>query len=496
MNKAVIYVRVSSEEQAKHGFSIENQKKACSEFAERNGYYIEKLFVDEGKSAKNLDRPEIQELIDHCSKKRNNIKAVIIWRLDRISRNNKDYHGALRPLFERMGIELLSATEANVNTIEGDLMRNIGMSFAEYERKVIGVRTKAGLSQKAELGEFPHSAPIGYKNELTDTGSKIIVIDEKRAIYIRRAFELYDSGLYSLRSLTDRMYADGFRTPKGNKVSKTTMERILKNIFYTGCFKFKEKIFENAKHKAIISKELYYSVQNKLINPNKSKKHTITFAYTGFIRCEHCGCLLTAELKKGKYIYYHCTGNKGGNCKKDWIKEEKIDKAIAEILKLVIIPKKIRKKIAQSLKLLHEKKNGYSKEVKANINKQISTLENRLENLFIGKLDGTITSEEAEKYSKKWHTEKDKLLIQLEEMNKLDKEFYVKTDDLLAFTDNAYDYYLKGNIEQRKKIIEIISNKISYKNKNLNVELKPIFQTIVENCYNLQQNRDNNRTVI
>jgi site-specific DNA recombinase len=110
MKKAVIYARVSSEEQAKHGFSIENQKKQCKEFAERNGYYVEKMFVDEGKSAKNLDRPEIQDLITYCSKKSNKINAVIIWRLDRISRNNEDYHGVLRPLFERKGITLLSAT--------------------------------------------------------------------------------------------------------------------------------------------------------------------------------------------------------------------------------------------------------------------------------------------------------------------------------------------------------------------------------------------------
>lgn len=66
MKKAVVYARVSSEEQAKHGFSIENQKRQCIEFAERNGYYIEKVFVDEGKSAKNLDRPEIQDLMTYC----------------------------------------------------------------------------------------------------------------------------------------------------------------------------------------------------------------------------------------------------------------------------------------------------------------------------------------------------------------------------------------------------------------------------------------------
>lgn len=204
MEKTVIYARVSSEEQAKHGFSIENQKRVCTEFAQNNGYIVDKLFVDEGKSAKNLERPEIQELMAYCSKKKNNIKALVIWRLDRISRNTTDYHGVLRPLFERKGIKLLSATEANVDTLEGDLMRNIGMSFAEYERKVIGARTLAGLQQKAEQGEYPRQAPIGYKNYTREDGSKTIIIDETKAFYVKRAFELYASGMYSLRSLAKK----------------------------------------------------------------------------------------------------------------------------------------------------------------------------------------------------------------------------------------------------------------------------------------------------
>lgn len=495
MEKAVIYARVSSEEQAKHGFSIENQKRQCEEFAERSGYYVVKTFVDEGKSAKNLDRPEIQELISYCSKKKNNVKAVIIWRLDRISRNTTDYHGVLRPLFEYKGIKLLSATEANVATIEGELMRNIGISVAEYERKATGVRTLAVLRHKAEQGEYPHKAPLGYKNISREDGSKTIVFDENYAFYVKQAFNLYDSGMYSLRSLTDKLYQDGLRSKAGKRIPKTSIEHILKNIFYTGVFKFEDKIYENAKHSAIISKELFYRVQDRLIDPNKTRKHNIDFAYTGLIRCGYCGCLLTAELKKGKYIYYHCTGNKGGNCKRDYINETKIDKSIAEILKLIIIPQDIREKISNELKIVHLKKQGYSKEVKTNILKQIQTLENRIEQAFILKLDGTITHDFWKTQNDKWQTEKDKLKIQLDEIDKLDREFYDKADILLGFTDNAYKYFVQGNIKQKRKILEIISDEITYKDKHFDIKLKPIFQTIAENQYILKQKSDNNRTL-
>ena len=80
-------------------------------------------------------------------------------------------------------------------------------------------------------------------------------------------------------------------------------------------------------------------------------------------------------------------------------------------------------------------------------------------------------------------------------MNKLDKQFYAQADLLLGFTDNAHEYFLKGTIEQRRKILEIISEEITYKDKNFDIKLKPIFQTIVENQYNLAQRSDNNRTL-
>lgn len=141
--------------------------------------------------------------------------------------------------------------------------------------------------------------------------------------------------MYSLRSLTAKLYKDGFRSSSGRRVPQSTVEFILKNIFYTGVFKFEDKVYENAKHIPLISKELFYSVQDRLLSPDKARKKNYDFAYTGLIRCAHCGCRLTAEFKKGKYIYYHCTGNKGGECKRDYVNELVVDKTFAEIIRLI-----------------------------------------------------------------------------------------------------------------------------------------------------------------
>ena len=162
---------------------------------------------------------------------------------------------------------------------------------------------------------------------------------------------------------------------------------------------------------------------------------------------------------------------------------------------MIVIPQDIRERILKELKLVHEKKNGYSKEVKNNIIKQITRLENRIEEAFTLKLDNAITHDFWKAQNDKLQIEKDKLKIQLEEIDKLDKAFYDKADTLLSFTDNAHDYFLKGNLLQRRKIREIISEQITYKDKNFDIKLKPIFQTIVENQYNLVQKNANNRTM-
>lgn len=163
-------------------------------------------------------------------------------------------------------------------------------------------------------------------------------------------------------------------------------------------------------------------------------------------------------------------------------------------MKLIIIPQEIREKISNELKKVHEMKNGYSKEVKNNIIKQITRLENRIEEAFTLKLDNAITHDFWKAQNDKLQIEKDKLKIQLEEIDKLDKAFYDKADTLLSFTDNAHDYFLKGNLLQRRKIMEIISEQITYRDKNFDIKLKPIFKTIVENQHNFVHKNANNRT--
>ena len=137
MKYAVSYVRVSSDDQAKHGFSIDQQIANNMQFAVQNDYAILQTFKDEGRSAKNLERPGLQDMLKFCADKKKNVEAVIVWKLDRISRSVGDYTAELSPFFAKNDIKLLTVTDINGEGLQVEAMRQVGMVFAELERKQV-----------------------------------------------------------------------------------------------------------------------------------------------------------------------------------------------------------------------------------------------------------------------------------------------------------------------------------------------------------------------
>ena len=129
IKNAVIYTRTATSD----CYSTEPQIDICKEFAEHSDYQVIKVFSDEGAFANNLDRPEFAKMFEYLETHIDEIDAIIVWRLDRLTRNTMDFNGVIRPFLEKYNIKLLSATENNDETPEGKLMRNIAISLAEYE---------------------------------------------------------------------------------------------------------------------------------------------------------------------------------------------------------------------------------------------------------------------------------------------------------------------------------------------------------------------------
>jgi len=310
MPKAVIYARVSSKEQEREGFSIPAQIKLLNDYALKNSLTVVKEFID-SETAKHSGRTNFNAMLKTL-KKDKSINIILVEKTDRLYRNFKDY-----VLLEEHKLEIHLVKEGTIlsenSKSHEKFIHGIKVLMAKNFIDNLSEEVRKGLKQKAEQGIYPSKAPVGYKNVIEKSGKRIIEVDQEKAHYIKRAFELYATGNYSLSKLAKLLHQEGFGSPSGLTYYKSKMEYILKNPFYTGIFEYQGKRYENASHEPLISSELYYLVQSKLKDPRKARSHTVKFPYTNLIKCGVCGCYLTAELKKGKYVYYHCTGNKGGD---------------------------------------------------------------------------------------------------------------------------------------------------------------------------------------
>ncbi len=487
MKYAVSYVRVSSEDQKQHGFSIDQQITNNMNFAIQNGYAIVQTFKDEGRSAKNLERPALQDLLKYCADKKNNVEAVIVWKLDRISRSVGDYTSTLSPFFAKNNIQLLTVADVNGEGLQIEAMRQVSMVFAELERKTGAIRTKEGIRGKVALGQYPYHAPYGYKN-ITIKGEKYkkMIIDKDNAFFVRQAYNLILQG-DSIDTVTAKLYKMGFRNKHGNRIAPTTVEYILHNRAYTGKFEHEGILIEKTDYQPIISEATYFAVQERLNSPNKTRQTHTEFAYNGTMLCSKCGCQMTGEVKRKKkkdgterrYIYYHCTGNKGGDCKKDsYIREELIDKAVLNMLKHITIPDEVADAVFKGLKEIHKEQGVDMETNKKILRKRIDKIDKSIKEAFESGMHKF--SQGLQKSIEEWEIERKKLIIEEQEMLKTTKTFFEQSNQLLEFSRDCHRAFLKGNAEQKRTIVKIVCSNVFYDGENLTIVLHPVFESIVK----------------
>lgn len=241
---AAVYVRVSTQDQAQHGFSLDAQQDSLINYAKALGYEIYKIYRDEGKSAKDLKRPEMIQLLKDAETRK--FQAIFIYKLDRFSRSLKDLILTIDKLKE-WGIDFISLQDKiETTSASGKLMFHIISAFAEFERNIIGDRTKFGMERKAKEGGFITKAPKGYK-----LINKELIIYEKDAQEVKKAFEEFANNNISLTQI-------------GKKYNMTTagIKKMLQNTTYLGKVKFANKE-SKGQHQSIIEKDLFDKVQNK-----------------------------------------------------------------------------------------------------------------------------------------------------------------------------------------------------------------------------------------
>jgi DNA invertase Pin-like site-specific DNA recombinase len=226
------YIRVSTEAQAEIGLGLQVQKERIKAYATSQGLTTQKIFADEGVSGSTLERPAMQELIEAI--KRREIERVIIYKLDRISRNLRNLLNLYEDVFLKSDCALVSISENfDTHNPQGKLFFQLIGSFAEFERAVITERVTSGRRLAMSKGQFGGGGvPLGYKS--AGRGSKQIVVDPAKAETVKRTFRLRESGL-PLKEIARRLNDEGHTTATGKPFSHVQVLRVLaQEPFYRG----------------------------------------------------------------------------------------------------------------------------------------------------------------------------------------------------------------------------------------------------------------------
>jgi site-specific DNA recombinase len=263
--------------------------------------------------------------------------ALITETIDRLQRSFKE--SVILDEFRKSGkLEIHFIRESLIlhkNSNSSELQRwDLGVFVARSYVLQLSDNVKRSLEQKVRGGEWPHKAPVGYKNITLENGQKDIVVDPTKDFLIVKMFELYASGNYSMLKLGKEMKKLGLVASLGKDLVTSQVERILKNPFYYGEMDYKEKIFQH-RYEPLISRHLFNQVQEVRESYDKKpfKRVDKPFIFRGLITCPECNCLFTPELKKGRYVYYHCTNYYKTCTNKAWVKEERIVEQIMGVVR-------------------------------------------------------------------------------------------------------------------------------------------------------------------
>lgn len=359
-NRAVIYCRVSTKEQVEEGNSLITQEKNCRDYASKYGYEIAEVFIEMGESAKTADRTELQKLFRFCATKKNNIQAVIAYKIDRISRNTDDY-SQIRLLLKRYGIEIKSTSEYFENTPAGRFMENIIANVAQFDNDVRTERSVGGMKQAIAEGRYVWQASLGYSN--VRVNGKATIAPNEKAPIIKKAFELIANRTLTVEETRKYIAKLGICKKNSRPIEKSNFYTLLRNPIYVGVInKFGTECAGN--FEPIISVALFSQVQYVLKRKSTSREYKIEnpdFPLRRFVFSTE-GKTLTGCWSKGnreKYAYYRFSGN--GQMFPKYLLEDKfveflnsfsIDESIIEGLKAKVIEK--LGAVSKTKKVVHE----------------------------------------------------------------------------------------------------------------------------------------------
>ena len=439
---AVIYARVSSREQ-QEGYSIEAQLKLLKSYAQKNGFHVIAEFVDI-QTAKEPGRVGLDKMLQTL-KSLKTCRTILVEKMDRLARNQEDM-----VILKRLDLVIHYAKSGSVGSKDAKaqtkFMHDIELATSSYFSNNLSEEVIKGMTEKAAQGSYPGRAPLGYRN---NRETRDIEPSAETSGFVKRAYELYATGQYSLKTLGKQL-----REEFGKAPARSHLHNMLTNTTYVGLFTWR-RVTYRGNYKTFISRELFDTVQSVFSGFNRPKYRSVEIAFRGRMTCKSCGCAITGERKKGKYVYYHCTGYRG-NCPTPRFTETEIAARLGAVLKDIHVPGEIVARLNDSLQRDQERVQREITERKERLEKDLELTRRRQSQAYNDKLDAKITEEFWNRQNSDLAANEQRIASALAALTELPADKLLNVARTLELAQKAHSLYLTQNPAEQAKLLSLV----------------------------------------
>lgn len=491
-----LYARKSSESEDRQVQSIDDQINRLKRLANDLHLQIVEIITEAKSAKKPNNRPIFDEMLRRIEK--GEADGILTWSINRVSRNPID-SGKISWLLQQGVLKSIQTIDRQYLPDDNVLLLNVESGVANQFILDLSKNVKRGIQSKLEKGWRPGSATTGYINDLA---THTILKDSERFPLLRRAWELMLTGNYTVSQILDTLNNEwGYRSIKrkrsgGFPMSKSGLYRIFTSVFYAGVILHNGQEYAG-KHEPMITLEEYDRVQMILGRKGKPRHQKHTFAFTGTIHCEECGCLYTAEKKKKiikstgeikEYTYYHCTRKKTNvDCsQRKVIREDAIEYQIDEELEKYTILPEFRDWALEILNSKNDTEIEDRSKIHENLSNAVLTTQQQLDNLTKMRYRDQITDEE-------YSNERNALQREITSLREKLRETETRADKWLELTEKTFNFatyarkaFLMGDAQTKREIFSALGQNPTIKDGKLRIHANEWLQPIKDHYPELE----------
>lgn len=471
--RTALYVRVSTQEQAEEGYSIAEQTDRLKKYCEARGWTVIQTYVDPGYSGSNMERPGLKRLIDDINLSQ--IEMVLVYKLDRLSRSQKDTLYLIEDVFLKNNAAFVSMNENfDTSTPFGRAMIGILSVFAQLEREQIKERMAMGHAGRAKDGYWRGGSnpPIGY-----DFIDGKLIVNEYEAMQIKELFDLFLKGetMHGICKILSNKYTNRYSSWNNH----ATIGKILRNTMYIGKITY-NGIEYDGKHEAIISSEVFMSAQQRYneisdkMDDHRKSPYKGKNLLSGLIFCGNCGARYftcsCVNKRFGTYYYYKCYSRDGNKemkkidgCKNPTYKMEDLDKIVIEEILNLSVNKLELERISKRKIIAPDNKLSIIQARISDIDKQISKLMDLYQ-------FGSIPINDIGNRLEKLQSEKSSLQNDIDRLS-ISRPI-LSIDDAYSAIQNADKVFASNDMSKKRVLINTLIKKIILTNEDIDIEWK------------------------